>query len=431
MRLATLFEYMIGRRRAILEVAADRRALGVGAVLVASAALARNYDQVSLLHEPWRLLGAFGASLAISGPLFLTIYAFARWKGMRGTGIGRAYLSFLTLYWMMAPMAWLYGIPYERFLSPTEAALANLRTLGLVSAWRVALMIRVVSVVFGLRVRVALSLVMLVVCTAALTALYLVPLPVVQIMGGISPEQSVIASAALQVTLLCWLTLPIWIVLAGVAMRSSLNRPEWKVPSMSERSSSVLGALAFATLALAAWATLLPYTQPQQGLARRVERAYRNAGPVAALNLISAHPRADFPPGWQPPPKRFPGDPPTREFLDTLDALAAHPHPDWLRHLYSRRFQDRVHYDSYGWPNELLNEHAVRLADILTRLPEGPEMARALHGLIESWLGPYRELTEVQRAALETLLRLSEQGQSKSPRDPTASDPAAAGRHDE
>src|SRR5262249_14445472 len=161
----------------------------------------------SLLHEPWRLLGPFVASLAVSGPLFLSVYGLARWKAMESPGIGRAYCSFLALYWMTAPLAWLYGIPYERFLSTTAPTDANLGTLALVSVWRVVLMIRVVSVVFDLRVRTAIPLVMLVADAAALAALHLAPLPVIHVMGGISPEQSEIAWAALLVTGLGWLTL--------------------------------------------------------------------------------------------------------------------------------------------------------------------------------------------------------------------------------
>jgi hypothetical protein len=93
MRVATIFAYLAGRRAAILEVAADRQALGVGGLLVLSAGLARNYDQASLIHEPWRLLGPFAASLAISGALFVSVFAVCRWKGMASPGIGRAYYS--------------------------------------------------------------------------------------------------------------------------------------------------------------------------------------------------------------------------------------------------------------------------------------------------------------------------------------------------
>lgn len=429
MRIATIFEYLVGRRRAILEIASDRRALGVAALLVLSAALARNYDRVSLLHEPWRLLGPFVASLAISGPLFLFLYGPARWKGMEGPGIGRAYLTFLSLYWMMAPMAWLYGIPYERFLSPVEAVSFNLHTLALVSVWRVALMARVVSVLFGLPVWAALSLVALVADVASLTALHLVPLPVIGVMGGVSPENEVVAIAALLVKALGWLTLPVWVVLAGIVTFSSSSRyiPEWRAPSMPGSSGRHRGALVFAGLAAVAWAVLLPFTQPEQLLARQVARAYQQDGASAAISLMSAHRRADFPPDWQPPPRPYPHDPPTSEVLDTLEALADRHQADWVAEAYIRRFLDRARYDSFSWPNDLLEHHAIRLATILPRLAQGAEMARALrdanYGSIEQWLDSYHVITKDHRAALEVLLRLAGPEKSEPLPKPTTSKP--------
>jgi hypothetical protein len=417
MRVAAIPAYLLGNRRAILEIAADRSALGIASVFVLSAALARNYDRVSLLHEPWRLAGPFVASLAISGPLFLTVYLFARSKGMHGPGICRAYLSFLALYWMTAPLAWLYGIPYERFYSLLDAVHANLWTLAVVSAWRVALLARVVSVVFDLRIRAALPLVMLVADIAALPALHLIPLPVVQVMGGINPEEREIAFSALLATALCWASLPLWVMLAASAAYSARNKPDWRVPATADGPAKWRGALACAVLAVVAWAAFLPFTQPEQRLAARVERAYRTAGPAAALALMSAHDRTAFPRDWHPPPHQFPGDPPTSEVLDALEALADHPHADWLGDIYARRFQDRIRYESYRWPDELLDEHAVRLAAILSRLRTGPEMARALsRSEIERRLAPDQPLpiTNDQRIALETLLRLAEP--SKAPK---------------
>ncbi len=407
----TIPEYLVGRRRAILEVVSDRAALGVAALLVLSAALARNYDRSSLLDQPWRLLGPFAASMAISGVLFLVVYGFARMKGMESPGIGRAYLAFLALYWMMAPMAWLYGIPYERFQEPMAAIDSNLWTLALVSIWRVALMTRVVSVIFGLRVRVALALVMLVADVMALVTLYLVPLPVVNLMGGI-PEQQEVAWAALLASLLCWVTLPIWIVLTLIAAFSHRNNPEWRVPEPSNSNGGRRAVLACAMVASAAWGVLLPFTQPEQILAHRVDRAYREDGPAAALALMSAHDRDAFPPDWHLPPWRFDGDPPVSEFLDMLEALADHPHVDWVGASYTRRFRNRFAHE-YAWPEELLGRQAVRLASILSRLREGPEMAWSLeapyhHIKYRLERGPDAEpLPDDQRNALETLLRLA------------------------
>ena len=330
MRVATIFTYLTGSRRAILEIASDRRAIVVGALLVHSAALARNYDRASLVHEPWRLLGPFVASLAISSLLFLTIYGFARWKGMSGPGIHRAYLSFLALYWMTAPLAWLYGIPYERYHAPLDAINSNLWTLALVSLWRVALMVRVVMVIFGIPIAGAVSLVMLVADTFALIALAVVPLPVIHVMGGINPEQNAIAWFVLRVQLVCWLTLPLWIVVGAIAAWSCLGCAECAVLVTSRDSGNGRGALAFAALALVAWSAALPCTQAEQMLAYRVDQSYRRAGPGAALDLMSAHDPEEFPPGWQAPPRKFPGEPPFNEVVDILEAVDESRHAAWV-----------------------------------------------------------------------------------------------------
>ena len=53
------------------------------------------------------------------------------------------------LFWMTAPIAWLYAIPVERFFGSYSAAVANITLLGVVSLWRVLLMSRVIQVVTG------------------------------------------------------------------------------------------------------------------------------------------------------------------------------------------------------------------------------------------------------------------------------------------
>ncbi|MEI4896505.1 hypothetical protein Q8G71_35005, partial [Klebsiella pneumoniae] len=89
--------------------------------------------------------------------------------------------SFLTLLWLTAPLAWLYAIPYVRFLSPGAATSANLWTLACVAAWRVVLMMRVDSAVTGRGVESALFLVMAFADAVALAAVAVVPKPVVGI----------------------------------------------------------------------------------------------------------------------------------------------------------------------------------------------------------------------------------------------------------
>ena len=146
LRTRTLLLFLIGNRQAILDIAANRHALWIGALFVLSAAFARDYDGEDLLHEPWHLLIPFAASIVASFLLFIFVNfpAFAE-DGKRPSAFS-AYCSFLALFWMTAPLAWLYAIPYERFLSPGVATSANLWTLALVALWRVLLMVRIVSV---------------------------------------------------------------------------------------------------------------------------------------------------------------------------------------------------------------------------------------------------------------------------------------------
>jgi hypothetical protein len=250
---------------------------------------------------------------------------------------------------------------------------------------------------------------MLVADVAGLLALYVVPLPVINVMGGI-PEEQEIAFAALVVTGLCWLTLPLWLVMAVIAVRSPHNQPRWQVSTVPDESRRSVIALLCAVLVLISWLALLPFTQPEQLLARRVEQVYRKEGPAAAVALMSARDRAAFPPDWKPPPRTSLGNPPPSQLLDALEALSDHPHANWLEKIYAERFRDTVLHHAYDYEEQgrLVTEHAVRLATILGKLREGPDLARFLRFDIESRLeGDRAALSSDQRTALETLLRLA------------------------
>ncbi len=134
MTIRTLLRYLIGERQAILDLAANRWTPLIALLFVLSAGFARKYDGADLLREPWHLVLPLGASLVASFLLFCFAYD-ARFEQRRRPRFLDAYLSFLGLFWMTAPLAWAYAVPYERFLSPVDAAEANLWTLGLVSLW--------------------------------------------------------------------------------------------------------------------------------------------------------------------------------------------------------------------------------------------------------------------------------------------------------
>jgi hypothetical protein len=111
MRPADLLLFLVGHRGAIERIAASRAALGIGALLVLTAGIARNYDHLDLLRAPEWFLAPFLVSM-FSGTI---VFASAYWLLALGA-VGKVapqYLTFLSLFWLTAPCAWLYAIPVE------------------------------------------------------------------------------------------------------------------------------------------------------------------------------------------------------------------------------------------------------------------------------------------------------------------------------
>jgi hypothetical protein len=106
-----LLLYLVGNRAASLTLAAHPHAWIVGLIFVLSAGFAREYDGEDLLHAPWVLLYPLGASIISSFLLYLVLYGLRALKRLRGRSFFAAYRSFLNLFWLTAPLAWLYAIP--------------------------------------------------------------------------------------------------------------------------------------------------------------------------------------------------------------------------------------------------------------------------------------------------------------------------------
>src|SRR5262245_41826067 len=164
MTLDDLWQFLLGDADTIRRLAANPWTLAVGAVLVLSAGLARNYDTHDLRAQWWRLLLPFAASTAAAAVLFFVVAALIH----LGVPLAPLGWGILGLFWLTAPLAWLYGLPFERHLSPVQARRARLGALGVVAVCRVALMTRCVSVLCGCDWREAL---LSVVCFAVPTAL--------------------------------------------------------------------------------------------------------------------------------------------------------------------------------------------------------------------------------------------------------------------
>jgi hypothetical protein len=399
--MRTPFLYLIGNRRAILDLAADRRAVWVGLLFVLSAGLAREYDGEDLLREPWHVVVPVGASLAASLVLFLV--AFWPVYTRKGVPFLSAYRSFLTLFWMTAPLAWLYGIPYERFLPPADATRANLWTLGLVAAWRVALMVRVVSVLTGRSVWASLFLVMAFADAVALIAIHQMPMPVVSFMGGVrlTESEAIVQGVTVTVCVLGYLTAPLWGIGALVAL--AVGRPVWNVPAAPAGPPPADRALwLLAALSVLVWLPPMAYTQAEQHRRTRVERDMREGRVAEALEFISAHELSDFPPGWEPPPRIGYGEE-TPRVLDVLELIVTRDVAPWVRAEYANKLR---RYLTAGSPQ---SEQPARLTRILHALPEGPGIAAEHRSSFESQLSR-DSLSAENRVALEALLKLAEKG---------------------
>jgi len=146
MKPADIFLFLLGNRDAIQRIASSWWSLLIAALLVITAGIARNYDHLDLLHNPEWIYGPFVASAITSICVFIFLYPYLK---LRKVSRGMSYPSFMCIYWMTAPCAWLYAIPVEATTDLITATQWNIAFLAIVSVWRVLLMIRALMVLTG------------------------------------------------------------------------------------------------------------------------------------------------------------------------------------------------------------------------------------------------------------------------------------------
>src|SRR5262245_32656038 len=410
--MRTLLLYLIGDRQAILAIASDRRALWVGLLFVLSAGFAREYDARDLLAEPWYLVVPVGASLLSSFVLFVVLFLKLFRNDPNRPSFSSAYRSFLTLFWMTAPLAWLYAIPYARFLTPAEAVRANLATLGLVAAWRVVLMVRVASVLMGYRHWSAFVLVMTFADIVVLLAVWLMPIPPVDFMGGLhlSEGERITQAVGISLGFAGVILLPLWLILAVVAFFKS--HPTWQVSrnDATRLPSSPVGLWLLGLASVAVWAFVLPVTQSEQMLGHRVEWDLKHGRIAEALAVMSAHEPTDFPPHWEPPPRigYWETNPPV---LDVMEIILVDPPAPWVRDLFFEKFRRFLRSAAYSLPYiREMEEKRARIARLILQFPERlPDLTS--YGVRETLFLVLEEpsLSPQERERLESMLKEAEE----------------------
>ncbi|KAA0209761.1 hypothetical protein EDM80_13960 [bacterium] len=276
------------RRGAIERALTARGLLGLGLLLVASAALAREYDAEFIPHNPVVLALPFVASAAAAFLLFVVLWLAAVRKGWPGAafreGFWPAFGRFLGVFWLTAPMAWFYGIPFERLLPPLAAAESNLWVLGLVALWRVAVMVRVAQVMFGFSMYQALVLVLFFGDFAVLGVVFFAPWPVMEIMGGVRGDVEELLSTVrimlgfFGALVFLLLLVPFFTTLIARGVAGECRAPRAMV--LREEVQTAAGLWATALAALLAWSALLPFTQPPlKGSGRRTSLLAQSPSP--------------------------------------------------------------------------------------------------------------------------------------------------------
>jgi hypothetical protein len=433
MRVSTLIQFLFGSRRGIVDVANCRHAVWLGMLLVISAGFAREYDGEDLLHEPWYVLLPLGASLLTSFLLFVLLQTVLS-TGDQDQGASFSFLSkyraFLGLYWMTAPLAWLYAVPVERFLDAADAVRVNLWLLGIVSLWRVALMTRVVSLIYTRSAAAAFFVVMLFADSVAMIVFWLTPLPILSVMGGIrlTESEQVIQSTGFLVRFLGTATWPAWLIGTSIATRRSrCDGAGWHDVHRSKEEpprAVTWGLWVLSGFSILIWMAILPFTQGEQINRRRVEIDLRSGRIEQAIDYMSQRDRDEFPPHWSPPPQV--GYAETQPSI--VDVLLHLERPDvapWVQELFREKLAVQSHADRWSFYG-----HAIRLDDmgderlasyvrLLESLPEGPAMSRYHEAEIRNSLGGTeqdveRVLSDNRRASLEALLRLLPEDKSSS-----------------
>jgi hypothetical protein len=208
----------------------------------------------------------------------------------------------------------------------------------------------------------------------AVAALFFVPVPLLDIMGGIrlSDSEALLRHVSLGICQLGVCSAPIWFSLALSALLAT--KPSWQYRRDGEagdgRPSVFLWALVITSLAI--WLVILPFTQPEQRLRYRVERDFAEGRIEAALDTMYRYSQDDFPPHWDPPPRTGTVflDRPVRQIQDAWEVLLKTAPTEWVRESYVRKLVELLRSE----PLRLSQEKREELHQLLQQLPEGQRL---------------------------------------------------------
>jgi hypothetical protein len=368
----TILRYQFGSRPAIQAVATDSRAWIIGVALVLMTAVARNYDQSHFTESPLRLLGPLVFSFFSGTFLYFVLWKLFLKRHLAANaepGAANQWLAFMGLFWMTAPVAWLYAIPVERMFDSYRATQANIALLAIVALWRVLLMSRVISVLQQVRFLRALGWVALPACIEVVLVVFVGAIfspsfgrRVMASMGGMrnSPEENLLLSTLSTAGGTAFWALIGLAILLAVLRFSGVTR---RFPKQTPGRLPWVSLLALAVLWISA---AVPAQREQQRFAKHAAMVKKGQY-RAAVDYLAKLGRDALPPG-----RRLEPSPYEYRVYDQLPgtiAVLQSSDPKWIRQMYFD-YASRL-FDHYRLRLEATNAAAMFAG--MSRLPEGRE----------------------------------------------------------
>lgn len=341
-----MLSYWLGRRDAVEAVASSRSLTWWGLVFVLLAGITREYDQEYILGQPLAFLAPLIVSLILSASLYLVFFLLVFRKGVSLPEEKRGgYRVFLNLFWMTAPMAWIYALPVERFLDPVAALQVNVALLTLVSVTRLVVLARALAVLTGRSILLFLLTLFAIGNVLVVVGTFFLSISLVGIMGGAvnSPAQRLLAEISNAVGGVAFvLLLPLGVGFLIVALRKP------KAPARALPPCRKQEPLPWIRLGVVAVSGLVLLGLGQRQMIRNVtvegyldQEDYR-----AVVDYLSARTPDQFSAARPLPPRHlsvyFDGG--LTSLLAEMDGTEA----AWVRHLYLERL-DWLAEEEMSW----------------------------------------------------------------------------------
>jgi len=296
-----VLKFYLGFKEATIKVATTKHIFWVACLLVVSAALARNYDHHLLLSNPIWIGGPFFMAFFSSALIFSVLRVACRipLRSEEQSFPGANFLAWIKCFFLTAPLAWLYGIPYESFVDILTATKLNFATLLLVSLWRVYIMGQVAHYLYKIHALKAYCVMLVPASLEMLFGSFYQNLNIVGIMGGLrlSEKDQLLANLTSFVTVTSFWVLVGSLFFAVLLMVIHSQKAQYfskevnRSPSRNMLIATVASIMVFLATAF--------YFQPKLSNVKTLRRLLVEDQYSSAVEFLNKNDEKSFPPGHE------------------------------------------------------------------------------------------------------------------------------------